>query len=419
VPDARTSATATTAKAERALDVLNVLLSDVRYGLGAYTGVYLMTEHGWDPAEIGVAFSAGGLAGLLAQTPIGVLVDATPHKRELIAGAVLVVTLCCLLIPVAPGFWPVTLGAVVGALAGTSIGPALASVSLAMVGPERFARRAGRNEALFHAGNAGVNLLILLLAPFFGAPLLFWLMGLTGFASAVAALRVPADTIGQEQERGVEEERIGFRAAVAMLATNRAVLVFAFAGSLFHMANGPMLAMIAQKLALGEGANGIALTAACAIAAQVVMVPTAMLAGRRADRWGRRPLLLIAFAALVLRGLLASLSNHPAWLIALQALDGVGAGMIGALFPVVVADLTRGSHHFAAAQGAIGTVHGLGGVAGGVASGFVASVYGYDTAFQALAIIATLGAVLFWVGMPETSPRWAECRLTRSSQTTE
>jgi MFS family permease len=393
------------ARAERRLDLLNILLSDVRYGLGAYTGVYLITEHGWDPAEIGVALSAGGLAGLLAQTPIGALVDATPRKRELIAGAVLVVTLCCLLIPVAPSHVPVAIGAVVGALAGTSIGPALAAISLGIVGPHGFARRAGRNEALFHAGNAAVNLTILALAPVFGTPILFWLMGLTGLLSALVAMRVPRDAIDDRLARGLGARNMGFWFALSVLGRNRAVLAFAASGALFHMANGPMLSFIAQKLALGQGGDGIALTAACAIAAQCVMVPTAMLAGRRADIWGRRPLLLAAFAALILRGLLASLGDDPAWLITVQALDGVSAGIIGALFPVIVADLSRGTGHFGAAQGAIGTLHGLGGVLGGVASGFLASVYGYDVAFQALAAVAAAGALLFWATMPETAPR--------------
>ena len=67
------------------------------------------------------------------------------------------------------------------------------------------------------------------------------------------------------------------------------------------------------------------------------MVPTAALAGARADAWGRRPLLLAAFVALAVRGVLYTLFDHPVWLVGVQLLDGVGAGLIGALFPVVVA----------------------------------------------------------------------------------
>jgi len=101
------------APAERALDALCLLLSDVRYGLGAYLGVYLLTQHAWDEASIGLALSIGGLVGLLSQTPIGLLVDATRAKRALLAGAVVVVTATCLVIPLAPRFWPVAAAGVV------------------------------------------------------------------------------------------------------------------------------------------------------------------------------------------------------------------------------------------------------------------------------------------------------------------
>ena len=393
--------------AERALDVLNILLSDVRYGLGAYLGVYLLTEHNWDAASIGVALSFGGLVGLVSQTPIGAFVDGLRAKRLLLAGAVLVVTATSLVIPLAPHFWPVAMAGVVGALAGTSISPTLAAISLGVVGPDRFARRAGRNEALFHLGNAGVNIVILLSAPFLGTPVLFWLMAATGIASAVAALAIPERAIDHAVARGLLPDAAGHGVRPSpwgMLLASRPLLAFAGCGALFHMANGSMLGMVAQKLALQNVGMGIALTAACAIAAQTVMVPTAALAGARADRWGRRPLLLAAFAALALRGVLYTVWDHPAWLIGVQLLDGVGAGLIGALFPVVIADLSRGSGHFAAAQGAVGTVHGLGGITGGIVAGFLVVRLGYDATFLILAAVAALGGLLFWVTMPESRP---------------
>ena len=144
------------------------------------------------------------------------------------------------------------------------------------------------------------------------------------------------------------------------------------------------------------------MTAASAIAAQSVMVPVAALVGARADAWGRKPLFLAAFVALALRGTLYTLSDAPAWLIGVQLLDGVGAGLIGALFPIVIADLTRGSGHFAGAQGVVGTVHGVGGMTSMALGGALAAYAGYNTAFVVLAAIAVLGGVLFWLAMPET-----------------
>jgi MFS family permease len=261
--------------------------------------------------------------------------------------------------------------------------------------------------SLRKAGLFRVQILIILAtAPFLGTPVLFWLMALTGLASVAAALAVPERAIDHALARG-----LGAGAAQAtrgsawqLLRHSRPLLVFAFTGALFHMANSSMLSLVAQKLALQNIGWGITLTAACAIAAQSVMVPTAALAGARANAWGRRPLLLAAFLALALRGALYTAWDHPAWLVGVQLLDGVGAGLIGALFPVVVADLSRGSGHFAAAQGAVGTVHALGGIVSGALAGLIAVRAGYDAAFLVLAAIAALGGALFWLAMPETRP---------------
>jgi MFS family permease len=392
-------------RAERALDALSFFVSDARYGLGAFLGVYLMTEHGWDAGSIGAALSIGGLTGLVSQAPLGALVDAVRAKRALIAIAVVVVTATCLVIPLVPQFWPVAVAGLIGALAGVTIGPTLAAIGLGVVGPARFARRAGRNEALFHAGDGAISLVILLTAPFFGNQVLFWSMGFTAVASVAAAAAVPRHAIDHKVARGLSPGDMDHAvrpSAWSVLLGSRPLLVFAACGALFHLANASMLVLVSQKLALQNIGQGIALTAASAIAAQSVMVPVAALAGARADVWGRKPLLLAAFIALALRGALYTLSDNTAWLITVQLLDGVGAGLIGALFPVVVADLTRGSGHFAAAQGVVGTVHGIGGVLSMVIAGQLVVHAGYDVTFLTLAAVAALGAVLFWLAMPET-----------------
>jgi MFS family permease len=395
-------------RAERALDALSFFISDARYGLGAFLGVYLMTEHGWDAANIGSAIAIGGLTGLISQAPMGALVDAVRAKRALISCAAVIVTLTCLVVPFAPYFWSVAVAGLVGALAGVTIGPTLAAISLGVVGPACFARRAGRNESLFHLGDGAVSLAILLTAPLFGNQVLFWSMGFTLVAALAAAAAVPAHAIDHEVARGLlpGEAALADRpSAWRVLLQSRPLLVFAACGALFHLANGSMLMLVSQKLALQNLGQGLALTAASAIAAQLVMVPVAALAGMRVDAWGRKPLLLAAFIALALRGALYTLSDNTAWLIGVQLLDGVGAGLMGALFPVVVADLTRGTGHFAAAQGVVGTVQGIGGTVSVAATGLLVMHAGYNTTFLALATIAGFGGLLFWLAMPET--RWA------------
>ena len=113
-------------------------------------------------------------------------------KRALLAGAVLTVAATCLLVVLAPRFWPVAAAGVAGALAGNTLAMAVAAISLGIVGPTGFARRAARNEALFHAGNAALNLTVLATAPLFGIAVVFWLLTATVLASVVAVLAIPA-----------------------------------------------------------------------------------------------------------------------------------------------------------------------------------------------------------------------------------
>src|ERR1700750_982796 len=95
------------ARAGYGLDAANFFLADVRDGLGPYLAIYLLTEQKWDEASIGVVMSVATIAGIVAQTPAGALVDATRARRLLMVGAAIVVTLASLLLPFMASFWPV------------------------------------------------------------------------------------------------------------------------------------------------------------------------------------------------------------------------------------------------------------------------------------------------------------------------
>jgi MFS family permease len=135
------------------------------------------------------------------------------------------------------------------------------------------------------------------------------------------------------------------------------------------------------------------------------MVPVALLVGWKADVWGRKPLLLAGFLILPLRGVLYTLSDDPYWLVAVQLLDGVGAGIFGALFPVVIKDLTQGTGRFNVSLGALSTVFGLGAALSNGLAGLVVQQAGYSAAFLTLAAIAGAALVLLVVAMPETLNR--------------
>jgi MFS family permease len=179
-------------------------------------------------------------------------------------------------------------------------------------------------------------------------------------------------------------------------------MIFAICVFLFHLANAAMLPLVGQKLALQDKNIGTSLMSACIVAAQIVMVPMAILVGAKADKWGHKVFFLAALLVLPIRGLLYTLSDDRFWLVGVQLLDGVGAGIFGAIFPVIVADLMRGTGRFNLAQGAVITAQGIGAAVSTSLAGLIVVRFGYSAAFITLGAIGALGAAVFLLTMPQT-----------------
>src|ERR1039458_10316338 len=113
-------------------------------------------------------------------------------------------------------------------------------------------------------------------------------------------------------------------------------------------------------LAKGQGRSSMMFMSACVVTTQLVITLLASWTGRKAGSWGRKPLLLVAFGALPVRGVLYTLTVNTGALVAIQILDGVAAGIFGVVSVLVIADLTRGSGRFNFPLGAIGMAVGIG-----------------------------------------------------------
>ena len=101
--------------------------------------------------------------------------------------------------------------------------------------------------------------------------------------------------------------------------------------------------------------------------------------------------------------------DNPSWLLGVQLLDGVGAGMYDALLPLVLADMMRGTGRYSLARGVLGTIQGIGGSTGLGAAGFLVASLGYSTGFLALSAVALAGLLLIVFAMPETRPAPRKC----------
>lgn len=398
-----------------ALTALNFLMADVRDGLGPYLAIFLQGQ-GWSPVDIGVVLTIGGLAGMIATTPMGAFVDSTKQKRLITIAAGLLVSMACLAIFLHPSFAVVSVSQVMTGVVGAVIPPAIAAMTLGIVGPKGFSHQIGRNEAANHGGNVVAAIACAGFSYLIGIQAVFFVMIAMAIGSIGATLAIKESDIDHDVARGLDKEakdegegKSGF----AVLFKTPALLIFGVILMLFHFGNAAMLPLVGQRIvALGLG-NAVFWTSVAVIVAQAVMVPVALLAARIAEKYGYTPLLLAALIALPVRGVVAAMTPE-AWIaIPVQMLDGIGAGILGVVTPALVARILRGTGRFNVGLGAVMTVQAIGASFSPTAAGFMVedgkawlsgigyevSYTGYGVAFLGLGAAALIALALFFVFM--------------------
>ncbi len=391
----------------RGLEALNFLMADVAGGLGPYLSVYLAGGRHWGAGEIGVAMAASSIAAAIFQIPAGLLVDAARSKRLLIAGSGLTIAVGCLLIAAFPHFYSVVAAQILIGLASAIIPPAVAAVTLGLVGRGGFDARLSRNQSFNHGGNFVAAGLAGGLGQFLGYNWIFYLVCAFAAASAVAVSVIRPAEIDHELARGGEAARdaSGKREPMPLrdIFKRKTLMIFLVSVVLFHFGNAAMLPMAGQVLALKHpGQDTIALSA-CIICAQFVMVGIAWAVGQALVRgFGRKTIFLVALAVLPVRGVLFTFTSDPVGVVAIQLLDGVAAGIFGVISVIIAADVMKGTGRFNVAQGLVALAVGLGASLSNVVAGFVVQGFGYPAGFLFLAVIAVAAFVFFVLFMPET-----------------
>ena len=390
----------------RGLDWMNFFLADVRDGVGPYLAIFLLASHNWSAGDIGLVMGAMGVATGLMQIPAGKWMDAARSKRLLLAGACVVVGIACPLMAMYPSMGVVLPAQIAIGAAAAFILPGIAAITLGLVGHRHLARRTGRNEVFNHAGNVVAALMAGAVGHFLDREYIFWVVSLWSLFSLLSILLIQPDEIDDAQARGAERDAHGQLRVVQLreVLKDRRILVFAAVLGLFHFGNAAMLPLVGQQLVISAQGQGASLwMSACIILAQVVMIPVARFAGEYVDRWGTRPLLLIGLFALPLRGVLYTLGDAPAYLLAVQMLDGVGAGILGVVWVLVVADLTRGTGHYGVTLGLLNAVHMVGFFLSQTTAGMVVDMTGsFSAGFLYLSAFAGAALLLCAVAMPET-----------------
>jgi len=387
----------------RGLDWFVFFLADTQMGFGPLVAVYL-TAQKWTQGDIGLVLTAGGLIALAGQMPGGALVDAARSERVLAAFAVVAIGASALLIGAWPVFTVVLAAKLLHSAASCILGPAIAALSLGLVGHSAIAERLGRNArfasigaGLAAAGMGAAGYLISNQAVFFMTaalcvPTLFalWMIG--------------AGQVDPERAHGgkARPHPGDPTATLRMLAQNRPLMIFAFCLALFHLANAAMLPLTAGVVTMRSGGWATALVGACILVPQIVVAALAPWVGRQATTRGRRSILLLGFGALPVRGVLLAFVSDPDMLVAVQILDGISAAALAVLVPLIIADVTRGTGHFNLAQGVIGTAVGIGASLSTTLGGYAYDNFGTAAAFLMLACLAAAGFLAVLAFMPET-----------------
>lgn len=387
------------------LNSLNFFLAAVQTGFGPFFSVYL-TERGWSQVDIGVALSIGTAAVLILQLPAGALVDAIHRKRFANGLGLLLLGLSVGLLLAKPTPGPVWTAQVVHALASCILTPALAALTLALCGHDAFSERLGINARYASLGNAVAAGLLGAIAFYFSERAVF---------VAVALLVIPAIVtlpLFRNSDRVVQIDHPSLLHPRERRQRNQqpwdifkepALHIFAVCAVLFSLANAAMLPLALNELAKRTGHSGFVVSA-CIMVPQAIVALCSPWAGRTAQRIGRRPVLLVGFAAVPLRAILFIDLPDAFPLVVIETLEGISGTVFGLMVPLIAADVTKRSGFLNLAISSIGLAIGLGATISTTLAGWLADELGAPMAFFSLAVIG-LGALLaVWSWMPETRP---------------
>lgn len=389
----------------RGLDWFVFFVADVQTGFGAFVAVFLTTQQ-WTQVDIGLVLTVSGLVGLVGQVPLGAFVDSVRSVRATAAVALAAIGVSAFAFAAWPIFPIVLASRVLHAAASCIVSFAIVSLSLGLAGSAGMSERLGRNAAFASAGTGIAAAVMGLCGQYLSSQAVFFLAAALVAPALFALTRIRPEEIRlapaapRREGKGLKASAAG----LAVLARNRTLVVFAGCIAMFHLANAAMLPLAASMVTLRSSQAATLMVAAAVIVPQLTVTVLSPWMGRAAQRWGRRPFLILGFLALAIRAFLFSLTGEPQLLVLFQILDGVSAAVLGVLVPLTVADLARGSGHFNLAQGLVGCAMGIGAAVSTILAGFMADHFGSYAAFTTLAAVAGAGLVLITLTMPETRP---------------
>ena len=390
------------ARSLRALDWLNFFIADVQTGFGPFIASYLASNK-WTQGEIGLMLSVGTITAMASQIPGGILIDALPGKRGAAAAAIAALIFSALLLGISPTWLPVLTAEIFHGFASCMLTPAIAAISFALVGRMNLGDRLGRNARFASIGSAIAAALMGLFGQYVSIRSIFWLTAALAVPALIALRTIEPTRLDTPIPKDdAHAEPSGSRETLRELLHDKRLIIFALCVILFHLSNAAMLNLAAGNVTAHMGDNVQLVIAACIIVPQMVVAAFSPWVGRSAQKWGRRPILLLGFSALPLRALLFAGVSSPYLLVPVQALDGLSAAVFGVMLPLIAVDVGGDKGRYNLCIGVFGLAAGIGATLSTSLAGFAADKFGDTLAFVGLAVAGALAVLLVWFAMPET-----------------
>jgi len=393
-------------------------MMDLRNKLGLYGSYFLgmagigftlpylplyLGQQGLSDRDIGIVSTLAALAGL-AQFPVGLWSDRIGWRKPFLIVALATVAASTFLLRGAHGL--VWIGFIVVLFAENGIGRAVVE---SLSGAEA--------AALASEGKVGSALGALRFWKPIGIVLMTLIGGWIAEGRGVGAILLPLFVVQclavgvafliheSEAKKSRDEEIVGefreTRPGRVGLPKDAGLWAFAAAMVLYHAANAPggVYLGLYMKRELHAPERMLSYAFAVSMVAWMIVVWPA---GWLADRWGRKPLLILGWTIMAIRLALVSWIRDPSWIVANQALDGLGNGLFAVLAASWVTDRLADPRRSGEAQVIVGSCLVLGSAIGPALAGFVVGPLGYRGLFLALAGVGAVATAVVATLVPET-----------------
>ena len=291
-------------------------LNAANFFLAEVTGVVLpflndfLRSRDWRYDSIGLATAIAGLGVFLMQSPAGFLVDRLSNRRFLLAGSSLLLGFCYGILPLVPArWWSVDPLLFIAGMGQAFFTPLLGALALGLVGHAQLSNTMGFNQGWNHAGNIAAAVSAMALVTWVGLSSVFCAVAAVAVLAAASVFIIRPSELDERRASGATDDGKSQPVGYWGLLRDRRILILFAATALFHLANAPVMPLVALYVKHLKGSDSQ--VAAVVLVAQAVMIPVALLTGWLCDRWGRKPVFAIAFWVLPLRIFLYSLAGSP------------------------------------------------------------------------------------------------------------